>query len=107
MSVIESLAGGTPVIGSRIGGIPEQVEDGLNGLLFESGNASELAEKIQFLVDNREQAIDMGRRGRRRIESVNSPQAHYEQLYPVYDRLLRGLSAGQTETQSGPVVEAV
>ena len=107
MSVIESLACGTPVIGSRIGGIPEQVEDGLNGLLFESGNASELAEKIQFLVDNREQAIEMGRRGRRRIESVNSPQAHYEQLYPAYDRLLRGLPAGQTETQSGPVVEAV
>ncbi len=40
MSVIESLANGTPVIGARIGGIPEQVQDGWNGLLFESGNVT-------------------------------------------------------------------
>jgi glycosyltransferase involved in cell wall biosynthesis len=107
MTVIESLACGTPVIGSRIGGIPEQVEDGVNGLLFEPGNAAELAEKIQHLVDSPERAIDMGRNGRRRIESVNSPEAHYEQLYPVYDRLLRGLPVSQAATQTRPAIEVV
>ena len=48
-SVMESHRCGTPVIGAKIGGIPELVIDGDNGLLFESGNADDLAEKIQKL----------------------------------------------------------
>lgn len=49
LSVMESQKYGTPVIGARIGGIPELVIDRENGLLFESGNADDLAEKIQEL----------------------------------------------------------
>jgi len=49
LSVMESQKYGTPVIGARIGGIPELVINGDNGLLFESGNADDLAEKIQKL----------------------------------------------------------
>lgn len=49
LSVMESQKYGTPVIGARIGGIPELVIDGENGLLFESGNSDDLAEKIQEL----------------------------------------------------------
>lgn len=45
-SVIESLCMGTPVIGARIGGIPELIEEGVNGFLFEPQNISELKEKI-------------------------------------------------------------
>jgi glycosyltransferase involved in cell wall biosynthesis len=48
-SVMESCKCGTPVIGARIGGIPELVIDRENGLLFESGNVDDLAEKIQGL----------------------------------------------------------
>jgi len=88
MTVIESLACGTPVIGAAIGGIPEQVTDGRNGLLFETGNADQLAEKMQFLLDRRELAVEMGRNGRRQVETVNGPAAHYEQTLRVYERLL-------------------
>ncbi len=49
LSVMESQKYGTSVIGARIGGIPELVIDGENGLLFESGNADDLAEKIREL----------------------------------------------------------
>lgn len=49
LSVMESQKYGTPVIGARIGGIPELVIDGENGLLFESGNAEDLAKKIREL----------------------------------------------------------
>lgn len=51
-SVMESLDAGTPVIGSNIGGIPELIEDGQTGLLFESGNVQDLIEKIRCLWDN-------------------------------------------------------
>ncbi|MBR2133975.1 MAG: glycosyltransferase family 4 protein [Eubacterium sp.] len=48
-SVMESITLGTPVIGADIGGIPELIENGETGLLFESGNAEELKEKIKSL----------------------------------------------------------
>lgn len=48
-TVMESQALNTPVIGADIGGIPELIEDGVTGLLFESGNAHELTEKIEYL----------------------------------------------------------
>ena len=48
-SVMESQMYGTPVIGAAIGGIPELVQEGTNGDLFESGNADELKKKIEAL----------------------------------------------------------
>ena len=53
-SVMESQTLGTPVIGARIGGIPELVADGETGLLFESGGKDELKEKIRYLHGNAE-----------------------------------------------------
>ena len=51
-SVIESLMLGTPVLGARIGGIPELIQDGKTGELFQSGNAEELKNKIRNLWDH-------------------------------------------------------
>jgi glycosyltransferase involved in cell wall biosynthesis len=48
-SVMESQERGTPVVGARIGGIPELVDDGVNGLLFESGNVDSLVAAIEKL----------------------------------------------------------
>jgi GT2 family glycosyltransferase/glycosyltransferase involved in cell wall biosynthesis len=48
----EAFLAGIPVIASRIGGIPEVVSDGRNGLLFEPGNASDLARVIKRLLDD-------------------------------------------------------
>lgn len=47
LSVIESLSLGTPVLGARIGGIPELIEEGTNGMTFESGNDEDLADTIE------------------------------------------------------------
>lgn len=48
-SVMESITNGTPVIGASIGGVPELINDGQNGYLFESGNEEELCSKINRL----------------------------------------------------------
>lgn len=48
-SVMESQLYGTPVLGAQIGGIPELIEEGSTGEMFESGNAEQLAEKIQSM----------------------------------------------------------
>ncbi len=60
---VEAQAAGCPVIASRVGGIPEYVKDGHSGILFESGNYNELAEKISKVIsDNklRKKIIDGG-----------------------------------------------
>ena len=53
-SVMESQLYGTPVLGADIGGIPELIEEGKTGELFESGNAAQLKEKIKMLWENRD-----------------------------------------------------
>ena len=64
LSIIEAYAFGKPVVASRIGGIPESIDEEETGLLFESGNASELAEKIQILAEDKKRCAEMGRQGR-------------------------------------------
>ena len=52
MAIYESFKYGTPVIGSKIGGIPELIKENVNGFLFEPGNIQELHDILQYLVEN-------------------------------------------------------
>jgi glycosyltransferase involved in cell wall biosynthesis len=89
MSVYESFALGKPVVGSRIGGIPELIEHGENGLLFEPGDADGLAERIDYLRANRSRIPEMGRSARERLEREHSGARHFEAVTGVYRELLR------------------
>ena len=62
LTISEALWKGTPVIGGNVGGIPTQIEDGKTGFLINS--VEECAEKIVYLVQNKEIANEMGKRGR-------------------------------------------
>lgn len=53
-SVIESISYGTPVVGSRMGGIPELIEEGKTGELFDAGNANELMQAINKIIGDKE-----------------------------------------------------
>ena len=64
--LLEAMACGKPVVASNVGGIPFVVEDGKTGLLFESGNVEDLAEKVIFLLQNEELRKKMGEAGRER-----------------------------------------
>jgi len=68
MVLAEANACGRPVVASRIGGIPDFVRDGDNGLLARPGDAADLAARITALLRDPEGASDMGRRGRARVE---------------------------------------
>jgi len=58
LSVIESLCLGTPVLGAAIGGIPELIEEGKTGLLFQASNADDLKEKISSFFSQIEKKRD-------------------------------------------------
>jgi len=86
-SIIESMALGKPVIAARIGGIPDLIDEGTDGLLFEPGNVAELVDCIEELWANEYRTQQMGENGRRKVLQSFSPRAHYEQLYALYARL--------------------
>jgi len=83
LSIYESHALGTPVVASRIGGIPELIEDDESGLLFTPGDAEELAERMATLFANKDKCREMGRRGREEVERLCAK--HYGGLMAVYE----------------------
>lgn len=66
MSVIEAMAAGLPVISTQVGGIPELIEDGADGLLFTPGDVNALAEKISFLLNNKDARIRIGNKAKQK-----------------------------------------
>lgn len=64
LSIMEALNYSLPVIGTRVGGIPEIVHEGENGYLFEKENVEELSDRIEILVNNREVREMMGRKSK-------------------------------------------
>ena len=83
-SVIESFALGKPVIGARIGGIPELVKDGQTGYTFEPGSVDDLRSKIKLLIENPDKVINIGKTARKLVEQHNNPEAHYQRLTQIY-----------------------
>ncbi len=76
--LMEAMALGKPIIGSRVGGIPDLIKDNQNGFLFEKGNSDDLAKKLRILLKNRNFAIKMGQKGREFVENNFSNQKYIE-----------------------------
>jgi len=67
MVLIEAAACGKPIVASNLPGVRSVVEYGVNGFTFSPGNAKELAEKINYFLDNPAAAKDFGEHGRERV----------------------------------------
>lgn len=81
--LIEAMACGKPVIGSRVGGISEVIVDNETGLLFESENDQDLAEKIRMLLDDTRLEQRLGNAGYERAQKKFSPEK-YALLYKQF-----------------------
>ncbi len=85
-TALESFQYSKPVIASNIGSLPELVLDGVNGYLFEAGNAQDLRDKVLKLGDDR--LVDtMGRASRSRLEEKFAPKTHYDALMGVFSQV--------------------
>ena len=81
---VEGMAMARPVVGTRVGGIPEIILDGETGLLVPPRDRAALAQACQYLVMHPETGREMGRRGRERVLSHFHPAqfvASHERLY--------------------------
>jgi glycosyltransferase involved in cell wall biosynthesis len=85
MTVVEAYACGLPVIASRIGSLAEIVEDGVTGLHFTPGNASDLAAKVEWAWTHPKEMEEMGRAARREYEAKYTADRNYEALVQIYE----------------------
>jgi glycosyltransferase involved in cell wall biosynthesis len=85
--ILEAMSAGRPVIGTRIGGIPEIIDDGVNGYLVEPQNPQQIAEKVLQLFLDEELLITLGRNARQKAETF-SVEKHVDILEKVYAKII-------------------
>jgi glycosyltransferase involved in cell wall biosynthesis len=90
--VQEAMACGLVVIGTSTGGTPEILEDGVNGLRFEAGNAAMLAEKIAEIACDRERMVALGKAARKTVETRFSLDHMVDELEANFEEIIHGSS---------------
>jgi len=87
-ALLEAEACGVPVVGSRVGGIPEALEDGGSGLLFECENVDDLTIKIEKFIVDKEFYAKASKRAREFVEEKFSVEKMVSDTVRQYEELL-------------------
>ena len=88
MTLVEAFACGTPVIGSNLGGVREIIKDGLNGLHFLAGDATDLACKVEWAWRHPAALAAMGHSGRHDFEEHYTAETNYKLLREIYEKAI-------------------
>ena len=84
-TIVEAFSCGVPVIASRLGALAGIVRDGVTGLLFDPGNAGDLAAKIAWAEQHPDDMMRMGRAARAEYETQYTPERNHEILMSIYE----------------------
>jgi N-acetyl-alpha-D-glucosaminyl L-malate synthase BshA len=87
LSILEAMFFGCPSVATHVGGIPEVVEDGVNGLLVPFGDADQLARAVEKLIKNDTLRKALGRAAKSQAQETFSAEV----IIPRYEALYRGL----------------
>ena len=87
-TLVEAFASGLPVIASRLGAMAELVRNGETGLLFDPGNAADLAHKMQWADSHPEAMLRMGEDARSEYENKYTPETNFRQLMAIYNEAI-------------------
>ncbi len=88
-AILEAMAASLPIVATNVGGIPELVKSGENGLLVAPADPDALARALQQMADNPEEAERMGCRGRERMESQFTLERKILETEQLCSRLLQ------------------
>jgi len=86
--ILEALSCETPVIATPVGGVPEVIRSGKNGILVPVNNPEKLAEAIQYLLDNEDVRVRLGLEGRKLIKRNFSLDVIAKKLCNIYTNIL-------------------
>ena len=87
LTILEAYACGKPVIASNVGGPKDLVLDNETGLLFETGNFRELAERIMHLLNDENKCVEMGKKARKLVEQKYSIENVVKRLENIYSEV--------------------
>jgi glycosyltransferase involved in cell wall biosynthesis len=88
-ALLEAMSMGLPVVATRVGGIPDVLEDGVQGFLVPRGDAEAVGSAILRILEDGELARRMGQRGRERVREMQDPGPQARALRDLYAALLR------------------
>jgi glycosyltransferase involved in cell wall biosynthesis len=89
-AVLEALATGLPVVTTTVGGIPETIRSGQNGLLVKPFNSKQFSDAILHLLEHPAEAAEMGRKARQTVEEQLDWRIVVKDAIKVYDEALSG-----------------
>jgi glycosyltransferase involved in cell wall biosynthesis len=105
MALLEALAHGVPVVAAQIGGLPEYLDHGVQGLLVPPGDVAGLTQALSVLLADSGRAAEMGRAARKRAERNHAPRPYLDRLLALSESLIGGrqqADAGQRWPVLGP-----
>jgi len=88
VSLIEGMAAGRPVVATRVGGVPDLVEDGVTGYLTPSGDPASVAEAVAMLLADPQRRQMMGQAGKERVYPTFGAERLLENIDRLYTDLL-------------------
>ena len=88
VSILEAMSFGLPIISTKVGGIPEMIEDSKSGFIIEPSDLVTLEKKMIYFIENKERIKDMGNRSKEIITQKFSSQIIKELLLGLYNGLL-------------------
>jgi glycosyltransferase involved in cell wall biosynthesis len=88
LAAMEAMFCGVPVVASNVGGIPDLVKDGETGFLVAPGDDAALAERLQWMLDHREAADTMGKKGRELVEKNFSARRYVEGYRELFNKAI-------------------
>lgn len=89
-AIMEAMACGLPVVATEIGGIPEVVKDGENGILIDKKNVKSIVHSLEKLIENKSMCRKMGEHGRITIEEKFSWNNSAKKLIEIYNKIIDG-----------------
>jgi glycosyltransferase involved in cell wall biosynthesis len=88
ISILEAYAAGKPVIGANIGGIPEMLQIGITGFLFESGNTSDLTDKLLKVKNYSDKKVSsLGNNARDYVSNTFNTERYFSSITSLYHSL--------------------
>ena len=89
VSIIEAMFHNSAVIASRVGGIPDIIDDGKDGLLISPKDSGELREAIEKLISDKDLAKKLGINGQKKVLEKYSVEENIKRLIRIYSKLCR------------------
>ena len=88
MVVLEAMAAGVPIVASNVGGVPELIEDGVNGLLCDPRDPESMRSAVHRLLDDRHLGIRLSTEARERAFEAHYPVTIAKKHLEIYGRIL-------------------